>query len=94
MLLLGHRQYLPPGHSWRAHMVYDNVLSIEPCSPPVVKTGEEILLGEVNSDPFRKPGKHPNNWDRKRKRSTYFEYWIRRIFFFLIGVLVQIEGQT
>lgn len=38
--------------------------------------------GEVNSDPFRKPGKHSNNWDRKRKRSTCFENWIRRSIFF------------
>lgn len=80
---LGHRCYLPRGHSWRDHVGCVKESSGEHRLAPIVRSGEEILLSEFNSVPIRKPEQHPNNSDRKRPRSKLYNNW---------RILVQIEG--
>ena len=78
---LGHRRYLPPNHSWRDHQQYSKDWSGEHRLPPEEKSGEEILR-EFDTVRTVKPGKNPNNSDRKRARNNIFRNWIKRSIFF------------
>ncbi|VVA32238.1 PREDICTED: transposase [Prunus dulcis] len=62
---MGHRSYLRKNHPWRKSCDFDGKYEMRDQSR--VFSGDEILLQFNHLRPC-KPGKHPDNYDRKRKR--------------------------
>lgn len=54
------------------------------------KSGEYILH-QFESVPKVKPGKNPNNKDRKRRHQSCFENWVKKSIFFELRLLFQNE---
>ena len=79
---MGHRRYLPIRHAWRSNTQYDG--KSERRSAPRNFTGVEILqqLDKVREE---RPGKHPDNVDRKRKRDSCELNWTKKSIFFELG---------
>ena len=76
---MGHRRYLPIRHAWRNNTQYDG--KSERRSAPRNRTGADILqqLGRVREG---RPGKHPDNVDRKRRRDACELNWTKKSIFF------------
>ncbi|KAL2492096.1 Uncharacterized protein Adt_27724 [Abeliophyllum distichum] len=76
---MGHRRYLPPNHPWRKSKLHDGKWEIQP--PPKKLSGDDILK-QLEFVRYGKPGKHPNNKDRKRKRTPNELNWSKKSIFF------------
>ncbi|XP_052294335.1 uncharacterized protein LOC107178912 isoform X1 [Citrus sinensis] len=76
---MGHRRYLPHGHSWRASREHDGDFEFD--LAPKEYLGDDILrqLEKINE---ARPGKNENNKDRKRKRSASDLNWTKKSIFF------------
>ena len=62
---MGHRRFLPLDHGWGRSRQHDGKLEFRPT--PRMFSSDEILQ-QLCCLKQRKPGKHPNNVDKKRKR--------------------------
>ncbi|XP_020422932.1 uncharacterized protein LOC109950000 [Prunus persica] len=77
---MGHRRYLKKNHPWRKDSEnFDG--TIEMRDPPREFSGDDILL-QFNHLVHRKLGKHPDNLDRKRKRTPIELNWTNKSIFF------------
>jgi len=77
---MGHRRYLKRNHPWRKDSEnFDG--TIEMRDPPREFSGDDILL-QFNHLMHRKLGKHPDNLDRKRKRTPMELNWTNKSIFF------------
>lgn len=77
---IGHHRYLPMQHSWRKNKAdFDGHQEMRP--PPREFSGEDILEQFDFIRPC-KPGKHPNNKERKRKRNDEELNWTKKSIFF------------
>ena len=75
----GHRCFLHKKHLWRRNIEYDG--THENRDPPRQFSGDDILL-QLEEVPMKKPGKAPNNVDRKRKRGVDELNWSKKSIFF------------
>ena len=76
---MGHRRFLPLDHSCRRSKQYDGKTEHRP--PPRVFSSN-VILQQLCHLKEMKPGKHPNNVDRKRKRAPEELNWTKRSIFF------------
>jgi hypothetical protein len=76
---MGHRRYLPLNHPWRKSKLHDGKWELRP--PPKKLSGDDILK-QLHAVRYGKPGKHPSNKDRKRKRTPDEINWTRKSIFF------------
>ncbi|XP_021829050.1 uncharacterized protein LOC110769375 [Prunus avium] len=76
---MGHRRYLRKNHPWRKSCDFDGKYEMR--DQPRVFSGDEILLQFNHLRPC-KPGKHPDNYDRKRKRMPMELNWTKKSIFF------------
>ncbi|XP_007226196.2 uncharacterized protein LOC18791599 [Prunus persica] len=77
---MGHHRYLKKNHPWRKDSEnFDG--TIEMRDPPREFSGDDILL-QFNHLVHRKLGKHPDNLDRKRKRTPMELNWTNKSIFF------------
>ena len=76
---MGHRRFLPLDHSWRRSKQYDGKPEHRP--PPKVFSSNDILQ-QLCALKEMKPGKHPNNVDRKRKQVPGELNWTKKSIFF------------
>nr|XP_048326798.1 uncharacterized protein LOC107423378 [Ziziphus jujuba var. spinosa] len=76
---MGHRRYLSINHAWRNNRQYDG--KPERRLAPRQFSGAEILQ-QLDRTIESRPGKHPNNVDKKRKRAACELNWTRKSIFF------------
>nr|XP_048326795.1 uncharacterized protein LOC107433057 [Ziziphus jujuba var. spinosa] len=75
---MGHRRYLSINHAWRNNRQYDG--KPERRLAPRQFSGAEILQ-QLDRTIESRPGKHPNNVDKKRKRAAF-------------GTMLDIKGKS
>ncbi|XP_060673894.1 uncharacterized protein LOC132804030 [Ziziphus jujuba] len=75
---MGHRRYLSINHAWRNNRQYDG--KPERRLAPRQFSGAEILQ-QLDRTIESRPGKHPNNVDKKRKRAAF-------------GTMLEIKGKS
>nr|XP_048328552.1 uncharacterized protein LOC125422128 [Ziziphus jujuba var. spinosa] len=75
---MGHRRYLSINHAWRNNRQYDG--KPEQRLAPRQFSGAEILQ-QLDRTIESRPGKHPNNVDKKRKRAAF-------------GTMLDIKGKS
>ncbi|XP_060668913.1 uncharacterized protein LOC107433057 [Ziziphus jujuba] len=75
---MGHRRYLSINHAWRNNRQYDG--KPERRLAPRQFSGAEILQ-QLDRTIESRPGKHPNNVDKKRKRAAF-------------GIMLDIKGKS
>lgn len=76
---MGHRRFLPVSHSWRKSKLHDGTRELR--GPPRQFSGDDVL-NQLNFVKKVKPGKNPNNKDRKRKRTPEELNWTKKSIFF------------
>lgn len=76
---MGHQGFLPLNHKYRKTKQYGG--RYKDRRAPKRLTGDEILA-QLEKVEYRKPGKHPNNEDKDRKRTSEELNWTKRSIFF------------
>ncbi|XP_026380826.1 uncharacterized protein LOC113275507 [Papaver somniferum] len=75
---MGHRRYLSPDHKWRRSNLHNGKHDYR--SPPKKFTGDE-LLSQMNNIKTN-PGKHPDIYDKNRKRCPDELNWVKKSIFY------------
>ena len=76
---IGHRCYLPIDHKWWNSRLYDG--SREHGVIPKILIDQEILM-QLENIAVVKPGRDPNNKDRKQKHAPNELNWYKKRIFF------------
>ncbi|XP_026384531.1 uncharacterized protein LOC113280095 [Papaver somniferum] len=76
---MGHRRYLSPDHKWRQSYLHNGKHDYR--SPPKKFTGDE-LLSQMNNIRNTNPGKHPDIYDKNRKRCPDELNWVKKSIFY------------
>ncbi|XP_026383291.1 uncharacterized protein LOC113278748 [Papaver somniferum] len=77
---LGHRRFLPRGHSWRRSKQFNGKSDLRP--PPKELNGYDIV-NQLEEFKHVELGKNPNRKSKKRKRSVSDELnWVKKSIFF------------
>ncbi|XP_026450757.1 uncharacterized protein LOC113350866 [Papaver somniferum] len=77
---LGHRRFLPRGHSWRRSKQFNGKSDLRP--PPKELNGYDIV-NQLEEFKHVELGKNPNRKSKKRKRSISDELnWVKKSIFF------------